>query len=554
MGHFLIRYFGLCLAFAGLTACGEQREVGALTPKPDRTYLRDIKPLLARACLSCHRGKKAEGGYDLSDWRGLFGPGKDDVRNAVPGDANSKLLTVLTDADHKGKLTAKEQLLLEQWVKLDKLAYFDSRNHPPTWLYPGDRNARAFHGGELRLNKWDMTPCKSCHGDDLRGGKSGKSCESCHQGGPTGCGTCHGSPGTNGWPPPDLSWQVDPTKPGNGAHQKHLTTKTFTAISCKDCHFVPTKLEDAKHLYDQGKTTDLKAELTFGPRAKINGVQAAYDAKSGSCTVYCHGAKFVTASPGTKPTWTTPKSGQCGSCHDTPGTVGGPDCAACHPQSVALCTPGSGETCQAIPGSPKIGIRFLQAGFHGDGKAPLGRKGFEGTCWSCHGTQATAGAPGPDLHGKTDISEVTVGLHALHLADGTDSKAIACADCHLEPKNDGDKGHYDSALPAELVFSDVARGKKADKSVDLKPAWDRKTATCSNVYCHSLDGATVTSWTWTKKVPGGLTCTSCHGNPPLKTVSGGVHSSGTACDACHSAAYNSGALDPSKHINGEVDL
>ena len=47
----------------------------------------------------------------------------DDVRNAVPGDAKSKLLTVLSDSDHKGMLTAKQQQLLVKSFHRISLCY-----------------------------------------------------------------------------------------------------------------------------------------------------------------------------------------------------------------------------------------------------------------------------------------------------------------------------------------------------------------------------------------------------------------------------------------------
>jgi predicted CxxxxCH...CXXCH cytochrome family protein len=119
-----------------------------------------------------------------------------------------------------------------------------------------------------------------------------------------------------------------------------------------------------------------------------------------------------------------------------------------------------------------------------------------------------------------------------------------------------DKGHIiGDDLPAEVTWSELASGKLRGASVDLKPSWSRASATCSNVYCHTLDGATVKQWKWTEGVAGGLGCTSCHGQPPAKTVTGGAHPATSAeCKVCHASAYDAnGKLDPSKHINGKVD-
>jgi predicted CxxxxCH...CXXCH cytochrome family protein len=202
-----------------------------------------------------------------------------------------------------------------------------------------------------------------------------------------------------------------------------------------------------------------------------------------------------------------------------------------------------------------VGVRFRKADLHGDGLYPLGRAGLEGTCWACHGSQTTEAAPAPDLRGRTATSEVSVGLHALHQARGSYANAVPCESCHKVPKGDGEAGHFDSDLPAEVVFSDRARGKTDDPTLDTQPVWNRAAATCTSVYCHgALPGAAVTAWPWTQKLGTALACTSCHGLPPTTLRKGGTHTSDTDCASCHSSAYDSnGNLDPSRHNNGEVD-
>lgn len=341
------------------SGCGEQREEMPAWDPITYNYLDDIKPLLDKQCVSCHGSTGAKGSYDLSTWQGLLGPGSDTVRNAVAADKTSVLLTALEKgSDHKGKLTSAQTRMLTTWVVEDKLAYFDSATHNPWWLTPTDRAAKSFHGGELRANKYDLTSCKGCHGNDLSGGSSKKSCATCHTGGVT-------------------------------------------------------------------------------------------------------------------------------------------------------------------------------------------------TCSTCHGTVASSGAPAPDLSSNLDIAKVTVGLHAVHLT-GTKFARVTCQDCHKVPTKLTDKGHVDTTSPAEVVFSALASGKK--RGVTLKPTWDRKAGTCTNIYCHALDKGSAATWTWTTKSTAGLTCDSCHGNPPSKTIKGATHGSGTACDSCHSGAYKNGVIDPSVHINGEVDF
>lgn len=557
--------------------CGETRAPTAARNQLAATYLNHVKPLLDSRCVSCHGGTQPAGQYDLSSYPGLLAPGTDHVRNAVPGDATSKLLTKLDSAKEAKHWTyllpAKDQLkqgetaeqrrdadlkLLTDWVVTAKLAYFDVTVHPPGWVYPGDRTSEQFHGGFLRAKGWDPESCRGCHGEELTGGTSKRSCASCHKQGLSSCTTCHGSAARKGQaaaaPPTDLSWGLDPKARGVGAHQKHLAASTkWAAITCDDCHLVPSVTRASGHLYDDAAQTktDFRAEVTFGSRAGLDGVTPSYDATKNTCSVYCHGASFASLGQGATPKWTEPASAKCGTCHNVPALFGGADCSHCHQQTVVACKPGEKD---CLTTGTNMGTRFIKPEYHGDGIKPLGRKGNEGTCYSCHGTKDSAGAPGPDLRGNTDISAVTVGLHKIHNTAGSYRDAVPCTTCHVVPKTKEDKGHMDNDVPAEVVFSDLARGKLRSATLDLKPSWDRTTATCSNTYCHGLDGAKVTSWPWTKQLSPSLNCSSCHGMPPAKTLTGGTHSTSTDCRTCHSKAYTSaGQLDPARHINGKVD-
>jgi predicted CxxxxCH...CXXCH cytochrome family protein len=577
----------LLVSLLMLVGCGEVRSPTPNRPAVKPTYVGQVKALLARRCVSCHGADKPAGSYDLSSYVGLLGPGSDGtVRNAIAGDGTSRLLLKLAkvnDPKHWDYLLPKssEELapgesaegrreadfeLLKAWVLRERLAYFDVGVHPPSWVYPGDRNSAEFHGGALRSRGWDLAACQGCHGQDLKGdpARGGGSCYACHDSGPTACTTCHGSSERTGQaaiaPPADLSWELSPTKRGVGAHQAHLRSRAWWApISCGDCHTVPSRLDSPGHLFDEGagKSSDLRAELTFGSRAALDGVTPSLDSKSGQCTVYCHGASFLSIGQGSTPAWTATGAGKCGSCHLVPAVAGGPDCSTCHPQSVERCTyDGTDATCLPTDAQAGIGTRFLDPAFHGDGKYPLGKKGDEGTCYGCHGTQASGGAPPPDLRGNTDISAVGVGLHATHLSAGSFANAVACEACHKVPTKLQDAGHFEDDLPAEVTFSDLAQGKLQAPSGGKSPVWDRTKATCSDTWCHGLSGGKVTDWTWTKKLASPLACDSCHGLPPTETTSSGSHPvvPSTGCDSCHGAAYSGGSLDPAKHINGKVDL
>jgi len=160
-----------------------------------------------------------------------------------------------------------------------------------------------------------------------------------------------------------------------------------------------------------------------------------------------------------------------------------------------------------------------------------------GTCWSCHGTEASA-APPPDTSGLTDPAEPTVGSHAAHLAGGAFADAVDCSECHAVPGDVLDRGHCDSLPPADVTFGDLAT---ADGTF---PMWSRDSASCSMVYCHgaTLEGGSDTSPSWTGP---GVTCGSCHSR---------TYHGQRSCD-CHSSVWSGGEIvSPELHVNGRVDM
>ncbi|MCX8010005.1 MAG: hypothetical protein N3A61_02535, partial [Ignavibacteria bacterium] len=68
----------------------------------------------------------------------------------------------------------------------------ESYPHNPNWKNVDDQT--NYHGGFIASKNWIMGECKNCHGTDLKGGTSEKSCFTCHNGakGPEECNTCHG--------------------------------------------------------------------------------------------------------------------------------------------------------------------------------------------------------------------------------------------------------------------------------------------------------------------------------------------------------------------------
>ena len=295
-------------------------------PASRPSYKDDIAPLLAEKCVSCHDAPHAAGNYHLSSWRGLFGGGTNAQRNVIAGDPQSTLLQVLTArSDHQGLLSAAESERLRAWVVDAKLAYFSSTDagyHRRGWLDPSKRSDPAFHGGYLRAARWDMTPCKRCHGEDFKGGKSKVSCESCHKGGPLSCTTCHGDGlADRPNPPGDLLGNLQTGAGGVGLHRLHTASTQAQPVACSECHRVPTEIFAPGHLFDADNQSDMRAEVAFGELARGRplglDLKPHYDAETRTCTnVYCH-----TLDGGSLRSWVWNKpQGEvtCGSCHGYP--------------------------------------------------------------------------------------------------------------------------------------------------------------------------------------------------------------------------------------------
>lgn len=395
--------------------------------------------------------------------------------------------------------------------------------------------------------------CGSCHGLGpavLRDGTAhpaGANCANCHETvaadgsiarpdlhidgkvqarGGTTCNSCHGSE-ANAAPPVDLAGNTDTTVRTVGAHQAHLkAAELAAALTCADCHPVPSELDAPGHL-------DGTTQIVFGAAAKADGATPTWDASAETCAgSYCHGATLDGGSLAA-PKWTKVDGTQdaCGACHGLgPATLrtggahpAGVDCAACH---------------DTVGADGKI----AKPAQHIDGVVQVSSAG---ACNSCHGNDTNA-APPVDTTGGEDTALRSVGAHQAHLqALGGIAAPVGCASCHTVPVGVGDAGHMDGAVQVAFKGVSIAAG--------AEPAWDSGTATCANTYCHgaTMDGGALTAPVWTTVDGSQVACGSCHGLPP-----GGAHPQDVpACGTCHrDTATADGGLkeDVSKHIDGTV--
>lgn len=175
--------------------------------------------------------------------------------------------------------------------------------------HPADFAAAAIHGPATKLHAED---CRECHGDDLAGGTSMISCDSCHSPGwRTDCVFCHGGGlDSTGAPPRDIDDTMDMSMLSFIAHPRHVSQYQHAPYDCSQCHRKPTDVLSEGHVFDE---TDAKAEVDFSAGLSA---QATWDGNGGCDSLYCHGNGLVANGSYThdQPTPT------CGGCHPYPGT------------------------------------------------------------------------------------------------------------------------------------------------------------------------------------------------------------------------------------------
>jgi predicted CxxxxCH...CXXCH cytochrome family protein len=296
-----------------------------------------------------------------------------------------------------------------------------------------DPMSADFHGKLLESSGWNLATCARCHGADLSGGMSARSCLTCHAPGRAGCTSCHGAP------------------PATGAHVAHARK-----YDCAACHTEPSSWTDPGHLrlralvsvpYDGVRCSatychgDATPAWNGGPGeaacGSCHGLPPANHA-SNRCGD-CHGrvadnqARIIDDSlHATGRVSLGDDSGTCGACHPTPGGAHASHtmarhelsrpivCSECHVVPTALDSPGH--------------IDHARAPVFPDGGGPLARArnampSWDGTRCSgtyCHGDATPTWVPGNGAascgacHGIPPASPAHQGVTSLQ----------SCVQCH----------------------------------------------------------------------------------------------------------------------------
>lgn len=112
-----------------LTGCGGPKAEAPRAGAPvtdsapavvEPSFAREVQPVFTQSCLPCHSGgANAKAGYDLTNYQGVMGNGKDAVPNVVAGKPDSSLLyTTLKDGKMPptGPLEAARLDIILKWI------------------------------------------------------------------------------------------------------------------------------------------------------------------------------------------------------------------------------------------------------------------------------------------------------------------------------------------------------------------------------------------------------------------------------------------------------
>lgn len=314
----------------------------------------------AMACNDCHAVPATVDAAGHMD-----GDGKVELTFSAKAGANAKWDgTACTTACH-GSAALGGTAPQPKWLQVDGTQSTCGSCHAtlPPAPHPQNRDCAKCHPTMEADNKTFRDPASHINGkvDYVADGSGGA------------CGSCHGT-ATNAAPPKDLAGNVDPTKPGVGAHAAHLKTSNWHRdVQCASCHVVPAS--DAAPTHRDG---DNIAEVKFDT---LN-PQGAYNKTAATCgTTYCHGNGRGNNGDDS---WVATADMVCTSCHTMTGT-----------------------------------------GQSGDHRKHIGGEGM--TCSECH--QTVVNANNTIIDAKLHIN----GVHEVKMANGTwDANNRSCANtgCH----------------------------------------------------------------------------------------------------------------------------
>jgi predicted CxxxxCH...CXXCH cytochrome family protein len=436
------------------------------------------------------------------------------------------------------------------------------KGHPVGWRDP------ALHGADAKSQPGPdsgFQSCQLCHGSDYSGFVTGVSCFTANR--PTG--PCHVTNGVPvGSPHAPIPWKTYPAP-------THTDTVDDDAGSnaavCALCHTAGANLRHPIITsYSSGKPGCFNSTLCHGQmghpvgwaRPDSHGLAARSNL---TWCQQCH-ADNPSGGPGSNPRFNV----QLGRLNDT--ALGNTGCEVCHaplaahPRVLRIPAAFGAIATQNPLGTPwYLHCKANPSGFdacgrcHGANLDGVGGVAGASACALCHRiglpttlkncTSCHASPPGGNSYPDTALA------HAAHAGLNTTD---VCGACH-NGIGSITLDHFSRARnrttqiqPGAVQFGAFARTN------GVSPVFDEATLKCTNTYCHgaTLAGGANKSPLWS--ATNYLTasgCGTCHGFPPPNTIHAGF-TSGTVCKSCHPHvnASNTGFDDPTKHVNGVLDI
>ena len=258
-----------------------------------------VQRIFQRDCTACHGGEtpKLEGESAHENLVNVESSSYPGLVYVLPNDPDSSFLyqKVTGQQGEKGDpmpsgtsgLDEESAAFVRDWIELgaptDCGSSVEDSGGSSTYHPEGWEDATA-HGPAAKYQEDD---CLVCHGEDLTGGSTGISCDSCHEEGwRENCSFCHGgTDNATGAPPRDISGETETDLLSFRTHTAHVTTRWHEAYDCEQCHNKPTDILSSGHLF-VGDTTPGVSEVQFSAGLSASG---NYEG-SGSCAnLYCHG-------------------------------------------------------------------------------------------------------------------------------------------------------------------------------------------------------------------------------------------------------------------------
>ncbi len=436
--------------------------------------------------------------------------------------------------------------------------------HPDGWIDPAQHGvtAKSQPGSDKGFSS-----CQVCHGADFTGGASKVSCFSVSRTN----GTCHVRNGASvNAPHSPVPWRAaspSPTHTSTVDDAQGLNSKV-----CAQCHLRGANLR-----------TPILTSYATGTPGCFN-------------STLCHGAlghPVGWADPAQHGATAKANITFCQTCHSS-NPNGGPGSNPRFNVVLGRLTAGC-ETCH-IANAAHPPVLQIPAAFGITSPDPIGTPWFRhrtstnfDACNRCHGANldggvgprcqkchvaalptSTRNSPDPcsSCHSQPPSGTTYPNINRVHGSHATLNVPTGglCPECH-SGLGSGTLNHFLRAKNISLVGASstqpnaVVFGGVLSKANGAAPVFTLATLQCANTYCHgstlagfNLDPNVIRTPAWDTPFQG-LHCDKCHGYPPATAGHGSIPGP-TQCIVCHPHvnASGTGFTDPSKHVNGTIDV